>query len=236
MADRGDVGLVRLCLAIAILLVGSLVATLGAPVDQPCEVVPMPCTFEALPFKFTVVDTETQQPLADVHALAEWQTEGVGGRANGPLMVKDTVSGADGLISIEAWGPIEGPWTGLVIGSDPVVTLFKTGYKAKELHNGYLPPGQERERVRRFVRKDTKHALEPFRGTAEQWLEELQKISNPKAAPISDELLLRFREPYLRRFHRLQSELERLPEPLRSAGRRRMLLDRDLRLLEKGQR
>src|SRR3989442_12735221 len=175
MVDRGDVSRMRSRWALATLLIASVVWPHAADSDQPCEVVPMPCTFESLLFKFKVVDAETHQPLADVHALAGWQTEGVGGRANGPLMAKDTVSGSDGLISFEAWGPIEGPWTGLVIGSGPVVTLFKTGYKALVLNNGYLPPRRERERVRRVVRKDSTHALEPVLGTTGEWVKELQR-------------------------------------------------------------
>ena len=198
--------------ALATLLIASVVWPHAADSDQPCEVVPMPCTFESLPFKFKVADAETHQPLADVHALAEWQTEGVGGRANGPLMVKDTVSGSDGLISFDAWGPIEGPWTGLVIGSDPVVTLFKSGYKAMRLNNGYLPPGKERERVRRFVRKDTTHALEPFRGTLDERIQELKKVYRGAAFPRSDDQSLRFRGPYLNRLRRVWAERDRVPE------------------------
>src|SRR2546426_8141984 len=190
MVDRGDVSRMRSRWALATILIASVVWPHAADSDQPCEVVPMPCTFESLPFKFKVLDAETQQPLADVHALAEWQMEGVGGRADGPLMVKDTVSGSDGLISVDAWGPIEGPRTGLVIGSDPVVTLFKSGYKALILNNGYLPPGREREQVRRFVRKDTAYALEPFRGTLEQWLEQLDKGGG---LPKGDEQDVKFR-------------------------------------------
>ena len=198
--------------ALATILIASVVWPHAADSDQPCEVVPMPCTFESLPFKFKVVDAETHQPLADVHALAEWQTEGVGGRANGPLMVKDTVSGSDGLISFDAWGPIEGPWTGLVIGSDPVVTLFKSGYKALILNNGYLPPGRERERVRRFVRKDSTHALEPFRGTLDERIQELKKVYRGAAFPRSDDQSLRFRGPYLNRLRRVWAERDRVPE------------------------
>ena len=198
--------------ALATILIASVVWPHAADSDQPCEVVPMPCTFESLPFKFKVADAETHQPLADVHALAEWQTEGVGGRANGPLMVKDTVSGSDGLISFDAWGPIEGPWTGLVIGSDPVVTLFKSGYKAMRLNNGYLPPGKERERVRRFVRKDTTHALEPFRGTLDERIQELKKVYRGAAFPRSDDQSLRFRGPYLNRLRRVWAERDRVPE------------------------
>ena len=198
--------------ALATILIASVVWPHAADSDQPCEVVPMPCTFESLPFKFKVVDAETHQPLADVQALAEWQTEGVGGRANGPLMVRDTVSGSDGLISFEAWGPIEGPWTGLVIGSDPVVTLFKSGYKALILNNGYLPPGRERERVRRFVRKDSTHALEPFRGTLDERIQELKKVYRGAAFPRSDDQSLRFRGPYLNRLRRVWAERDRVPE------------------------
>src|SRR2546422_11693626 len=102
MVDRGDVSRMRSRWALATLLIASVVWPHAADSDQPCEVVPMPCTFESLLFKFKVVDAETHQPLADVHALAEWQTEGVGGRANGPLMARDTVSGSDGVISFRS--------------------------------------------------------------------------------------------------------------------------------------
>jgi hypothetical protein len=48
----------------------SLLWSMATHAGQPCEVVPMPCTFEAVRFRFTVVDAETRRPLADVHALA----------------------------------------------------------------------------------------------------------------------------------------------------------------------
>jgi hypothetical protein len=36
------------------------------------------------------------------------------------------------------------------IGRDPVITLFKTGYKALEINNGDPPGTKETQRVRRF--------------------------------------------------------------------------------------
>src|SRR5712692_8595455 len=123
MAHRGDVSVVGRSLAMTIALIAAVAWAVAADMDQPCEVVRMPCAFEALPFKLHVIDAETRKPLVDVHALAEWQMEGAGGRANGPLMVKDAVSGVDGQLSFDGWGPVQGPWTGLVIGSDPAVTL-----------------------------------------------------------------------------------------------------------------
>jgi hypothetical protein len=178
-------------LVTAIILM-SLLCPPWAQADQPCEVIPMPCTFEALPFKFKVVDAETHQPLADVHALAEWQMHGTGGRPNGPLMVLDAVSGPDGLLSFPGWGPLQGPWLGLVIGYAPVITLFNSRYKAMVVNNGYLPPARERERVWRFAQDGRTYTLDPFRGTPSEWAEELWRVGRPIAAPASDELLLRW--------------------------------------------
>src|SRR3989449_5266621 len=56
MVDRGDVSRMRSRWALATLLIASVVWPHAADSDQPCEVVPMPCTFESLPFKFNVVD------------------------------------------------------------------------------------------------------------------------------------------------------------------------------------
>ena len=39
-------------------VLASLVWPVAAAPDQPCEVVPMPCTFEGLPFKITVIDAQ----------------------------------------------------------------------------------------------------------------------------------------------------------------------------------
>src|SRR2546425_5043828 len=194
MVDRGDVIPTRRCLAMVILVTSSLLLPLGARADQPCDVVPMPCTFEGVPFKFNVVDVQTRQPLADVHALAEWQIVGLAGRADGPLMALDAVSGPDGVLSFPGWGPAQGPVYGLEIGRDPVVTLFKTGYKALNIYNGDPLGTKETQRVRRFYQDGRTYAFEPFRGTPEQWLEQLDKILG---LPRSDEQSLRFRVVYL---------------------------------------
>ena len=90
----------------------------------------MPCTFEAPPFTLKVVDAETRRPLEGVHALAEWQTHGGwGGGLDGPLMVLDAASGAGGVLSLPGGGPLDGPLGDLGVGRDPVITLFKTGYR-----------------------------------------------------------------------------------------------------------
>src|SRR6266705_800620 len=75
VVDRGDVSRMRSRWALATILIASVVWPHAADSDQPCEVVPMPCTFESLPFKFKVADAGTAQLLEDVHALAESESE-----------------------------------------------------------------------------------------------------------------------------------------------------------------
>jgi len=120
-----------------------------------------------------------------------------------------------------------------VIGSDPVVTLFKTGYKSMLLNNGYLPPARERERVRRFVRKDTTFAVERFRGTSDQWLEQL---NSALGLPRTDQQSLQFRDAYLSRVRRISAERHNLPPARRFEGSFFWHIDRTLKLLEGGHR
>ncbi len=185
---------------------------LGSPVlaagEQPCEVVPMPCTFESLPFTLKVVDAETRQPLAGVHALAEWEVIGPGGRGGGPLMVLDAVSAADGVLRFASWGPIQGPVTGLEIGHDPMLTLFKTGYRAVVINNAFPPGTKETLRVCRFGQDGRSYAVEPFRGTPEQWLHQLDKL---RGLPRNDQQSLKFRAPYLNRLKRISAERDKIP-------------------------
>jgi hypothetical protein len=141
------------------------------------------CLYESPGFRFRVVDGEAKQPLADVHALAEWVMEGYHGR-NGPLMVQDAVSGADGWVTFPAWGPTRGYRSGLVLNLDPAITLFKPGYKTLLYQNFYPPGTTETTRVRRFGEDGKDIALEPFRGTPAEWVRTLsvQHIPAPPDA------------------------------------------------------
>ena len=136
---------------VAMIIVVLAATLLGRPtVDaRDCEVLPIPCTYEGVPFALTVVDAETNQPLAEVHGLAEWQNVGYHGR-NGPLMVQDAVSGTDGVLRFTKWGPIHGYLSGLVIGFDPVVSLFKPGYEVVVEYN-------------KLIVDETENALREFR-------------------------------------------------------------------------
>ncbi len=226
----------RRCLATALLAISSFLWPLWAQAGQPCEVVPMPCTFEALPFTFTVVDAETRQPLVDVHALAEWQKEGVGGRLNGPLMVLEAVSGPDGVLGFPGWGPIQGPVTGIGIGRDPIITVFKTEYKPLMINNGSPPGTKETQRVRRFGQDGRTYALERFRGRREEWLEQLHRVWLGVAVPRDAETTLKFREPYLNRLKRVSAERHKFPPEQQRGGSFFWHVDRELKLLQEGHR
>src|SRR2546426_8986991 len=236
MAHRRDVDALVRRLAMTVAVLASLVWPVAAAPDQPCEVVPMPCTFEGLPFKITVIDPETRQPLADVHALAEWQIHGAGGRLNGPLMVLDATSGRDGALTFPGWGPIDGPVTGLGIGRDPVITLFKSGYKALVINNADPPGTPETQRVRKFYQGGRTYELEPFRGSPDQWLEQLREVVLGLAVPRSDESTLRFRNAYLNRLMLVSSERTKLPVGHQRPGNFFWHVDRSLKLLEEGPR
>jgi len=236
MAHRRDVIRLLKTAAMTSILLVSLVSPIAAAPEQPCEVVPMPCTFEGLPFKITVIDAETRKPLADVHALAEWQIHGAGGRLNGPLRVLDAASGLDGTLAFPGWGPIDGPVTGLGIGRDPVITLFKSGYKALVINNADPPGTPETQRVRKFYQGGRTYELEPFRGSPDQWLEQLREVVLGLAVPRSDESTLRFRNAYLNRLMLVSSERPKLPVEHQRPGNFFWHVDRSLKLLEEGHR
>ncbi len=236
MAHRRDVIRLLKTAAMTSILLVSLVSPIAAAPEQPCEVVPMPCTFEGLPFKITVIDAETRKPLADVHALAEWQIHGAGGRLNGPLMVLDAASGLDGTLAFPGWGPIDGPVTGLGIGRDPVITLFKSGYKALVINNADPPGTPETQRVRKFYQGGRTYELEPFRGSPDQWLEQLREVVLGLAVPRSDESTLRFRNAYLNRLMLVSSERTKLTVGHQRPGNFFWHVDRSLKLLEEGHR
>ena len=206
-------------------------AILGLPFLAPtnaharlCEHLPMRCTYEAPAFSITVVDAETRQPLSEVHGLAEWQEWGLHGRG-GPLMVLDAISRPDGILRFDRWGPLSGPNSGVLSPNDPVVTLFKPGYRPLIVFNnkGFTHQIEPTERIRPFGQDGQTFELVPFRGTPPEWLQELRKVDAPQATPISDEDLRRFRGPYLNRLQRIVTELNRLPDDVRSMSRLQLI-------------
>src|SRR5262249_17549976 len=194
----------------ALVAASFLLAPMPAAAEFLCEWL-YQCYYQSPGFRFRVTDRETGQPLADVHALAEWVQEGSHGR-NGPLMVQDAVSGTDGWLKFPAWGPFRGSSVGLVINLDPAITLFKPGYRTRFVQNSDSAPDPETTRVRGFGQEGQTLTLDQFRGSPEEWVTQLsQAVYPPTLGRAAENQILRFREPYLRRRFRVKAELEKLP-------------------------
>jgi hypothetical protein len=180
-----------------------------------------------------VVDAETKQPLADVFALAEWVLHGPHGR-NGPVMVQDAVSGADGWMRFPPWGPAEGYRSGLVLNHDPVITLFRPGYKTRVYQNAYPPGTTETTRLRRFGEDGKDLALQQFRGTAVDWVREIDRAAYPRTkGRTSEAQLAPFGANYLNRTRRIWSEVTKLPQHLPEVDRLSRSIEDDLRFYER---
>ena len=166
------------------------------------------CLYESPGFSIKVVDQNTGQPLADVHALAEWTQYGFHG-SGGVLIAQDAVSAADGVLKFPAWGPTRGSSRGLVLNQDPVVSLFKPGYVVLIIHNA--PGSDERAHVRGLKQDGQTFKLEPFRGPLDVWIKELRLAASPAHVGVPLEAQAEMRTAYLNRFVRLFSEAQKLP-------------------------
>jgi hypothetical protein len=156
---------------------------------------------------------------------------------NGPLLVRDTVSGPDGRIAFPAWGPLRGPVSGLSLDHSPAITLFKPGYKMFLLQNRGVPFGEDQTtRVRTFDYEGKTITVEPFRGTPEEWVEELEKAWRGAWAQRSDETMLTFRVPYGNRLRRVWAERDKVPERYQSRGEFFWFVRGEIKHLEEGRR
>lgn len=193
------------------------------------------CLYESPGFRITVVDKLTGEALADVHGLAEWQSYAVG-RRDGPLMVQDAVSGPDGVLVFPPWGPIHGYREGLVLNNDPVISLFKPGYRVLIINNAIPTDADETDRVRGLQQDGQRFLLEPFRGTQDDWVEQLKKVWRGLAFPRDDDETRQFVGPYTNRLKRVWAERDKVPEPHRSRPGFFWSVEEEMRLLQEGRR
>ncbi len=166
------------------------------------------CLYEAPGFSIRVVDQQTGQPLADVHAIAAWL---VYDRRRGVLMALEAVSGPDGQLSFPAWGPVKSGVEGMIAGRDPLISLFRPGYRARLIHNA-TPVGQpDAARVHAFNQAGSTFELSLFRGTPSETIVELQKAADPlEGTSLSDQDPLPFRRAYANRLRLIKAEADRI--------------------------
>lgn len=205
----------------AVLLAG---LTAASPAAERSCIGAIPC-YESPGFTLRVVDKDTGQPLADVHALAEWISYGMWGQ-RAPVMAQDAASGPDGILVFRPWGPIRGYDPGLMPQFDPVITLFRPGYimpepsggGARLLYNRPLPGVDRRTRVRRFANDGGTIAMELFRGSGKEWVKHLQEAMAPGTGggAVTPEDRALFGAAHRNRYLRVKIELERLPHEPRA--------------------
>jgi hypothetical protein len=187
------------------------------------------CQYEAPAFTIRVVDQQTGQPLADVHAIAAWLVYGFHGR-RGILMALEAVSGPDGQLSFPAWGPKESGTEGMVGGRDPIISLFRPGYRTQLILNATPTEQTDAARVHAFDPAGRKFELIPFQPTPEEALFEFRKADDPSegAFPSKDDPM-QLRQIYITRLSRIKVEVERLPQSMPQVRRYLKILEDDLR-------
>jgi hypothetical protein len=194
----------------ALLVTLSLWAPAPADANPFCRWVGL-CLYFSPGFELTVLDAETGKPLSGVYAWAEWVQYGAHG-TGGPLVVQDAFSGADGRLTFPRWGPTSGSRGGLPLGRDPAVILFKTGYATLLIQNGVAPGASHHASIRGFSRSGETFKLQPFRGPASVWVDQIQKLVYPALhAYVSDAHRDQFGALYLRRAGIAVEELGKLP-------------------------
>lgn len=189
------------------------------------------CVYESPGFRITVVDGESGKPIPDVHALATWVQYGPHG-GGGPLMAQEAVSGPDGALIFQPWGPLHGSKTGLELNQDPVISLFRPGYKLMLINNA---PGRDpTARARGLTQNGRTFSMEPFRGASEQWVKELEGAAFPMSGP-SASAPENVPRAYLSRKQRVKTEIEKLPPNRKDVARLLDAVQRSMKFLEEGQ-
>ena len=220
-------------LAATFLILLGLLAPPRADAYMLCSLLGI-CPYLSPGFNLIVVDADSGKPVADVYAWAEWVQYG-GHGLNGPLMIQEAMSGADGRLVFPWWGPRFGYRAGLDIGSDPAVILFKPGYATLIVQNGERPGMRVTDTIRIFTPNGETVKLQLFRGSAVEWVAELRRLVHPAlTSSVSDAQRDRFRTSYLRRLEYGETEAARLPQDITEVRQFRSSLQLDRRFLTGG--
>jgi hypothetical protein len=217
-------------LVVALVVLLSFVAPARADAYVLCSWLGV-CPYGSPGFTLTVVDAESSKPVPDVYAWAEWVQYG-GHGLNGPIMIQEARTGADGGLVFPWWGPRFGYRSGLDIGSDPAVILFKPGYATLIVQNGERPGMRVTDAIRVVTFNGDTVKLQPFRGSPTEWVTELRRLVHPAFTSfITDAQRERFRAAYLRRLEYGESESAKLPQGTTEVSQFRSSLKQDRRFL-----
>jgi hypothetical protein len=213
-------------LVAAFLIVPGLLAPARVEAYMLCGLLGI-CPYISPGFTLTVVDAESGKPVGDVYAWAEWVQYANHG-LNGPIMIQEAQASADGRLVFPWWGPRFGYRSGLDIGSDPAVILFKPGYATLIVQNGERPGMRTTDAIRVFTRNGETLRLQRFAGSIDERVRQLRALAfSPTMGRMSDDQAAKFRAPYLKRFDLATAELDRLPKESEPVARLRSSLEFD---------
>lgn len=141
-------------------------------------IAPVPATafiYYAEPTEGWVVDAETGRPIEGVVVVGHWQLRGgfEGGTPISELEILETVTDQDGRYYLPGWGP-KFAFQGQLKSQSPTLLLFKPDYKYLGLDNQWYPgrKGSKSDWDKKSVK------LMQFKGTLEQYADELQSLSS----------------------------------------------------------
>jgi hypothetical protein len=127
-------------------------------------------------------------------------------------VVQDAFTDASGRLSFSRWGPRRGSRVGLPLGQDPAVILFKAAYTTVLAQNSVPPGSGHHAAIRSFWRGGETLGLKPFRGTAAEWAEQVQRLAYPAVhGSVPDSHRNEFGDVHLRRVGIAIDELNKLP-------------------------
>jgi hypothetical protein len=226
----------RRAVSVALLLASvlSLTASALGENDRSDPLCPhiVACQYEAPAFTIRVVDQQTGRPLADVHAIASWL---VHDRRRGVLMALEAISGPDGQLAFPAWGPIRSAVAGMVDGRDPIISLFRPGYRAKLIHNATPLEQPFTARVHAFEQAGQSFELVPFQGNTVETLTDLRKARDPfEGATVSDFHPASVKRLFVNRLRLVRGEAAHLPQQDRDVELLLWGIDADMKSLGMG--
>jgi hypothetical protein len=133
-----------------------------------------PAFYSAAEIRGRVVDAETKEPLAGVHVVAQWilTTGIVHSQSVTRLHILETVTDAKGEYHLPAWGPKARPFLAELDTADPRLTFFHPGHRMLDRSNHV--PHHDSLRTSRWHGQTVE--LQPFRGTPEEWVSQLQFV------------------------------------------------------------
>jgi hypothetical protein len=203
-------------------------APVSADANPVCRWVGL-CLYFSPGFELTVVDAHTGKPLPGVYAWAEWVQYGAHG-VGGPLVVQDAFGDAAGRLTFPPWGPTRGSSAGLLRGTDPAIILFKSGYLTLLLENGVQLDASHQASIRSSSHHSQTLKLQPFRGSPDQWVEEVQKMIYPAVhGYVSNPHRDKFGQLYVRRASIALDELSKLPRDSSRAPSLLRAIERSMR-------